>query len=225
MVTSIFELFQRGGPVMWPILLCSVAALSIAIERLVALSHLEGEPEDFLNQVTHSIRTGHLAQAQRLCDAHPTPLSHMIKAGIRRYGQPEPRIRESIAEAGSREIPTLQRYIPLLGTMAHLAPLLGLLGTVTGLIRCFQVIQEKATTVNPVNPGDLAGGIWEALLTTAFGLTVAIPAYALYNYLVHRTNTLVQRLESTADDLVELLAGTPRDAIPSESTSPLSTES
>jgi biopolymer transport protein ExbB len=89
------------------------------------------------------------------------------------------------------------------------APLLGLLGTVTGLVRCFQVIQEKATTVNPISPGDLAGGIWEALLTTVFGLVVAIPAYAAYNILAHRINGFVSRLQGRTAELVNLLTPAP----------------
>jgi len=91
------------------------------------------------------------------------------------------------------------------------------LGTVTGLVHCFQVIQEKASTVNPVGPGDLAGGIWEALLTTVFGLTVAIPAYAIYNYLVYRINGLTHQLEVSASSFIDLLAGEGETATPSPS--------
>ena len=130
----------------------------------------------------------------------------MAEASIRWYGRPRQEIREILEEIGSQESVPLARYVPLLGTIAHLAPLLGLLGTVTGLIRCFQVIQEKATLAHGVNPGDLAGGIWEALITTVFGLCVAIPCYAGYNYLVHRTQTIVHQLETKASQLTALLS-------------------
>ncbi|MBI3332767.1 MAG: MotA/TolQ/ExbB proton channel family protein [Candidatus Omnitrophica bacterium] len=205
MGTALFDLFQRGGPVMWPILLCSITALAIMLERLIALSRVEVDNPSFLDEVRHTVQARQWSQALKLCELEAGPLGRMVKAGIRRIGRPRGEIREAIEEAGSREIPALERYVPILGTVAHLAPLLGLLGTVTGLVRCFQVIQEKATTINPVNPGDLAGGIWEALLTTVFGLMVAIPAYAVYNALVHRINGIVHHLEASASDLLELL--------------------
>lgn len=206
-MTSLFELFQRGGPVMWPILICSILAFAIAMERFLTLSRMDMESSQFLKEVTPPIRTGQLAVAQRLCDRNSTPLARMVKAGIRRYGRGRSEIREAMEEVGSREVHVLDRYVPMLGTIAHCAPLLGLLGTVTGLVRCFQVIQEKATSINPVNPGDLAGGIWEALLTTVFGLLVAIPAYTMYNYLVHRINGFVKRMESDAAECADLLEG------------------
>ncbi len=209
MTTSLFELFQRGGPMMWPILVCSIVGLAIAIERWVVLSRLESDPSPFLSEIGRALEKGQLTAALQRCEQHPSPLGRMAKAGLRHYGRPRAQVREAIEEAGGREIPQMQRYIPMLGTIAHIAPLLGLLGTVTGLVRCFQVIQEKTTTIHPVNPGDLAGGIWEALLTTVFGLLVAIPAYAMYNYLVHRINDLVNRLETSASELVDLLSNEP----------------
>ncbi|MBI3318207.1 MAG: MotA/TolQ/ExbB proton channel family protein [Candidatus Omnitrophica bacterium] len=190
---------------MWPILISSVVGLAIAIERLWAFSRLDIDTSRFLIEVRKAIHNRQLAQAERLCAQIDTPLSRMAKTGIRRYGQPRGRIEEAMEERALREIHSLERYVPALGTIAHLAPLLGLLGTVTGLVRCFQVIQEKATTVNPVNPGDLAGGIWEALLTTVFGLIVAIPAYAMYNYLVHRINHFANDLEASSSELIDLL--------------------
>ncbi len=200
---------------MWPILLCSIAALSIAIERLIALTRLDADAAPFLTQVTRTIENRQPAHAQRLCDQHHSPVARIFKAGIRRYGRPREEIREAMEEQGIREAAELQRYVPMLGTIAHVAPLLGLLGTVTGLVRCFQTIQEKATSVNPVNPGDLAGGIWEALLTTVFGLLVAIPAYAMYNVLVYRADRLVRQWESTATELADsLAAGAEVDLLP-----------
>jgi len=190
---------------MWPILICSVLAFAIVMERILTLSRLEIESSQFLREVTQAIRTGPGTAAQRLCDQSDTALAQMVKAGIRNYGRSHSEIREAMEEVGSREAQALERYVPILGTIAQIAPLLGLLGTVTGLIRCFQVIQEKATSIHPVNPGDLAGGIWEALLTTVFGLLVAIPAYAMYNYLVHRINGSVKRLESSAAECADLL--------------------
>ncbi|MCM8811810.1 MAG: MotA/TolQ/ExbB proton channel family protein [Candidatus Omnitrophica bacterium] len=198
MPISLLELFQRGGPVMWPILLASVIALAIIIERLWAFYRTDIDGTRFLAGVSSAIQTRQLELALQLCDQTPGPLSRMIKSGIAQIGKPRTQILEAMTETASAEISSLQRYIPLLGSIGHMAPLLGLLGTVTGLVRCFQTIQEKATTLNPVNPGDLAGGIWEALLTTVFGLLVAIPAYGFYNYLAHRVNTMMHDMEQTA---------------------------
>lgn len=205
MPPSLFELFQRGGLVMWPILLSSVVALAIVVERLLTLSRVEIDAARLLEQMKPDLRAGRLLKAKQLCEMNPSPMARMFQAALARYGRPPAEIRERLEEAGSREIPHLERYIPLLGTIAHVAPLMGLLGTVTGLIRCFQTIQEKATSVNPVNPGDLAGGIWEALLTTVFGLIVAIPAYTLYNYLAHRANGLIHELEAHSSELLDFL--------------------
>ncbi len=210
MPTSLFDLFQKGGLVMWPILLCSIAALTIAIERMLTLSRIESDSSNLLAGVTKRLEDRELAQAERLCDQTPTtPLARMVKSGIQKYGRPRNEIRETLEETGASGVPLLEQHLPILGTIAHMTPLLGLLGTVLGLVRCFQVIQEKATTTYPVNPGDLAGGIWEALLTTVFGLFVAIPAYAMYNYLVYRVNHLVVQMETSAIQLVDLLSGQP----------------
>ena len=95
--------------------------------------------------------------------------------------------------------------MPILSTIAHITPLLGLLGTVVGMVRCFQVIQEKSTSLNPVSPGDLAGGIWQALVTTVAGLAVAIPAYVAYNYLINKVDGFVLEMERSATDLVNIL--------------------
>ncbi|MBI3323530.1 MAG: MotA/TolQ/ExbB proton channel family protein [Candidatus Omnitrophica bacterium] len=206
MTTSVFELFQRGGPVMWPILICSITALAIALERLFVLGRVEEESERVERELTQALRERQMGRADKLCKEGGGPLARIAREGLRRYGRPRAEVLESMEESGALELPALERHIPMLGTIAHLAPLLGLLGTVTGLVRCFQTIQQKATSVNPVNPGDLAGGIWEALLTTVFGLLLAIPAYAMYNYLVTRVNTLANRMEAAAVKLADLLS-------------------
>ena len=103
-------------------------------------------------------------------------------------------------------MPRLEKHIGLLSTIAHISPLLGLLGTVTGMVRAFQVIQEKTASFNPVSPGDLAGGIWEALLTTVAGLIVAIPTVVVYNYLVNRVDEFVVEMERSATEVINILS-------------------
>jgi len=110
-----------------------------------------------------------------------------------------------VEEAGLYEVPRLEKNMPALATVAHITPLLGLLGTVLGMVRCFQVIQDKATSLNPVSPGDLAGGIWQALLTTVAGLSVAIPTYVAYNYLINKVDGFVLDMEKSATDLINIL--------------------
>ncbi len=216
MNVSLLELFQRGGLVMWPILFCSILALAIVIERLLALAKMELDAGRLMEGLLPAVRQRQLDKAERLCEAAPTPLSRMAKAGLKRAGRPREELREAMEETADLEAPALERHIPILGTIAHLTPLLGLLGTVVGLVRCFQVIQEKATSVTPVNPGNLAGGIWEALLTTVFGLMVAIPAYAMYNYLVYRINQFNRQMEAGATELADLLM--PPNAAPKSRT-------
>lgn len=190
---------------MWAILLCSVVALAIVIERLLNFYYAEIDTNHFLAEITKAVKNRKFAQAEQLCDQNPSPLARVVRAGIQRFRQPRTEILEAMQETISMEIPHLQRSIPLLGSIAHTALLLGLLGTVTGLIRYFQIIQLKATTLNPVAPGDLAGGIWEALLNTTFGLIVAIPTYAMYNYLAYRTNVQANQLDATATSLSRFL--------------------
>ncbi len=203
---SLFELFQRGGPVMWANLFCSVIALAIVLERLLALYRADINTARFLEEIEKSVRMGRFAEAEKLCDENPSPLARVVKEGLARHAQPRAEILEAMQEVVLTEISGLQNHTPLLGSIAHSALLLGLLGTVAGLIHYFQIIQLKATTINPVSPGDLAGGIWEALLNTAFGLIVAIPAYAMYNYLAHKTNVLSTQLDIAATHLSRYLA-------------------
>ena len=201
-----WEFMQKGGPIMWPILLCSVFAFAIVIERLLRLRQEQIDTKSFMEQISKSIKRNKIMEALDLCDRTGGPIATILKAGILKHDRPRNEIREAIEDACVHEVPRLERNLPVLATVAHVAPLLGLLGTVTGLVQAFQVIESKATLLNPVNPGDLAGGIWEALLTTVFGLCVAIPTYVAYNYLVSQVDNLVYDMETSATDLVNLLS-------------------
>ena len=201
-----WELMQKGGPIMWPILLCSVIAFAIVIERLIRLRQEQIDTKTFMEQISKSLKRNKVMEALDLCDRTGGPIAAILKAGILKHDRTRIEIREAIEDASVHEVPRLERNLPVLATVAHIAPLLGLLGTVTGLVQAFQVIESKATALNPVNPGDLAGGIWEALLTTVFGLCVAIPTYVAYNYLVSRVDGFVLDMERSATDLLNILA-------------------
>jgi len=202
---NLWQVFLAGGPVMWPILLCSIFALTIILERLWQLHKIKIDTQEFLRVILYKMRHQKIKEALEVCDNTKSPISHILKAGILKYDRPRPQIKEAIEDASLYEIPKLERNLSALATIAHISPLLGLLGTVTGMVRCFQTIQAKATSFHPVSPGDLAGGIWEALLTTVFGLIVAIPTFVAYNYLVNRINNFILEMEKASTELVNFL--------------------
>ncbi|MBI1976933.1 MAG: MotA/TolQ/ExbB proton channel family protein [Candidatus Omnitrophica bacterium] len=200
------EIIQKGGPVMIPILLCSIVALAVALERLHHFYRVRIDTKKFLHSVLDAVRRNKIKEAIEVCEQTPSPVARILKTGLMKHDQPKEEIREAMEDAAHHTIPRLEQNLGILGTISHIAPLLGLLGTVTGLVRSFQVIQEKSSAMNPINPGDLAGGIWEALLTTVAGLTVAIPTIVLYNYLVNRVNRFVNEMEIGATELLEGLS-------------------
>jgi len=201
-----FELIQKGGPVMYPIIFCSILAVAIVIERFYHLYKAKIDTKDFMNNIEITVRHNKIAEAIKLCEKTPGPIAHIIRAGILKHDRSRQEIRESIEDAGHQEVPRLEKHLSLLATIAHISPLLGLLGTVTGMVRAFQIIQEKSASFSPVSPGDLAGGIWEALLTTVAGLIVAIPTVVIYNYLVNRVDEFVLEMERSATEVTNILS-------------------
>lgn len=200
-----WRLFLAGGPVMWPILISSIWGVAIIIEKWLYLRSIRIDTQNFLRGVLEKIKQHKIKEAIADCGATASPIGQILKAGILKAGRSRQEIKEAIEDASLYEIPLLERNLSTLATVAHIAPLLGLLGTVTGMVRCFQTIQMKTTSAHPVSPGDLAGGIWEALLTTVLGLIVAIPAFIAYNYLVNKVNGIILEMEKAATELVNLL--------------------
>ncbi len=200
-----WKLLLKGGPIMWPILLCSVFALAIILEKVWYLRRIKIDMRDFLNKIFDKMKRHQIKEALLLCDGTKSPISTILKTGILKFDRPRQQIKEAIEDASLYEVPHLERNLTTLATIAHISPLLGLLGTVTGMVKCFYTIQIKATSLHPVSPGDLAGGIWEALLTTVFGLVVAIPTFVVYNYLVSRINNVVLEMERGSTELVNFL--------------------
>ncbi|PIR65540.1 MAG: biopolymer transporter ExbB [Candidatus Omnitrophica bacterium CG12_big_fil_rev_8_21_14_0_65_43_15] len=196
---------QKGGPVMYPIILCSILAFTIVIERLYHLRRAKIDTRKFMDEIANILRRNKIMDAVELCDKTPGPIPYILKAGIMKHDRPRAEIKEAIEDAGLYEVPRLEKNVTVLATIAHIAPLLGLLGTVTGMVRCFQTIQQKSTAFHPVSPGDLAGGIWEALITTVAGLSVGIPTLVAYNYFVNRISNFVLDMEKAATDLVNML--------------------
>ena len=201
-----WDLVQKGGPMMYLIILSSILAFGVVIERMYHLNRARIDANKFMNDIVIILKRNKIIEAIEMCNATAGPIAHIIKAGILKHDRSKAEIKEAVQEAAQLEIPRLEKHLPVLATIAHVAPLLGLLGTVSGMIKSFQVIQAKALSMAPVNPGDLAGGIWEALLATLAGLSVAIPTYVAYNYLVSQVDSLVYDMEKSATDLVNLFS-------------------
>ncbi len=201
-----WSVIQKGGPLMYLILLCSIVALAVVIERLYHFYRATVDNDKFMESIANTLKHNRIMEAIDLCEKTPGPIAHVIKAGILKHDRSRQEIKEAIEEAGVYEVPRLERNLGVLATIAHISPLLGLLGTVTGMVRAFQTIQEKASMLHPVSPGDLAGGIWEALVTTAAGLIVAIPTFVAYNYLVGRVKNFIVEMERSATELTNVLS-------------------
>lgn len=196
-----FELFNRGGFLMYPIFFCSLLAIAIFFERMFFLKSIKTSTRKFGNRISDLIRKGNINFAISACRKNISPISQIILSALLKYGKTREEIKEVIEDTASQEVAILERNLPILATIANIAPLLGLLGTVFGMIKAFQVV----SVVGVGNPEALAGGISEALLTTAFGLSVAIPTIVAYNYLSHRVDRQIKEMESTSIEILELL--------------------
>lgn len=208
-----YELIQKGGPLMILLLICSVLALTIFLERLLHLYRSRIDTRSFMNRMRDVMKQNRIEEALDLCRHTPGPIAHILSVGLLKYNRTRDEIRQSMDDAAAHEVGRMERNLTMLATISHVTPLIGLLGTVSGMITAFKMIQDKGASGLVVNPGDLAGGIWEALITTAAGLVVAIPTYVAYNYLVSRIDFSVMEMEENAGEMVELLiAGRGSDA-------------
>jgi biopolymer transport protein ExbB len=199
---SWLRMLMEGGFVMIPITLLSLLAIYVIAERWRVLSNSVMDNQRFLDSLEDILKNGDMNRALRYCDEMDKPFARIMKQGIKRLGRPIHDIDEAIKHAGKREVHWLEKKMDWLATIAGVAPLLGFLGTVTGMIQAFQQIQ---TLEGNVNPSVLAGGIWEALITTASGLAVGIIAYGFYNYLLGRMNRMIFDLEDSSSEFIELL--------------------
>lgn len=197
------EIVRSGGWMMLPIILASIIAAGIIIERLWSLQSRRVVPEHLLAKVWHLLKSGELGdeEVRNLYDS--SPLGRVLATGLIYRGRPREIIKEMIEDTGRHVTHELERYLNTLGTIAAISPLLGLLGTVVGMIEVFSVITVQGVG----DPGALAGGISQALITTAAGLVVAIPSLVAYRYLRGRVKEHVVKMEQEAIKLVEALQG------------------
>ncbi|NMB83563.1 MAG: MotA/TolQ/ExbB proton channel family protein [Ignavibacteria bacterium] len=206
---DLLSIFVKGGIIMYFILASSIVAVAIAIEKFIVLKKAKVNVPAFLIKLRALIKKKDLEGAISYCMQERTPVSNIVKKGLKKIRFGHQRVVESIESAGRQEISKLEKGLSILASIAGIAPLLGFLGTVTGMIGAFMKIQELQGSANPA---DLAGGIWEALITTAFGLIVGIPALALYNYFVSKINKMVVDMERISNDLIDMLDDTSKSS-------------
>lgn len=199
---SFLEILSQGGLLMIPLFILSVLAIYVIAERWRTLKNSRMDVNHMLNSIESLLKSGSQQRAIQYCEEFDKPLARILKAGIRRLGRPIRDIEEAIHNAGKKEIYQLEKRMNWLATIAGVAPLIGFTGTVTGMIRAFMDIQSLQGNVNP---SVLAGGIWEALITTAAGLIVGIIAFGFYNYLLGKISRMIFELENASADFVDLL--------------------
>jgi biopolymer transport protein ExbB len=194
-----WEIVRAGGPVMWPIILCSIVAAAIVLERLWTLQDKRVLPRELTAKVWHLIEQNQVNDKVITALEQNSPLGRVLAAGLANRHRPHDIIMERLEDTGRHVIHELERFLNTLGTIAGIAPLLGLLGTVTGIIKAFNAIQEGGVG----DPRALSGGIAEALITTAAGLIVAIPALFAYRYLRGKVDAIVVEMEKDAIKLAD----------------------
>ncbi len=187
---------------LWLILLCSAVSVAVFIERVLHCHRSQINSTEFLNGVRTVLKRNNVVEALSICDATHGPVARLVKTAILNRDHGRERVREALEEAGLAEVPQLERRLNLLATIAQLAPLMGLLGTVLGFIRTFMQMQNDGLHAHV---GQLSNGVWQALICTAAGLAVAIPAHAGYNYLVSRINSIVLDMERAATEVVNIV--------------------
>jgi biopolymer transport protein ExbB len=199
---NLLSIFLKGGYLMWPILLCSILGLTVIIDRYIVLRKTKINIPAFTVRIRGLIKKKDISGAISHCMEEKSPVANIIRKGLKKYRLGHERVKEAIENAGRQEISKLEKGLSVLATIAGIAPLLGFLGTVTGMIQAFMRIEDLAGSANP---SDLAGGIWEALITTAFGLIVGIPALAFYNYFLSAVKKIVGNMETVANDVVDVM--------------------
>ena len=197
-----YSLFSQGGPVMWLLYLVGLVALVIFVERALYLHRGQIRSNEFLSGIKNLLQKGRLMEALTLCEETPGPVATVVKAALRNASADETAMRFAVQEAALTEIPALERRIGSLAAIAQIVPLLGLLGTLLGMIRTFWLFNQGG---NYATPAALTDGLWPALLTAAAGLAIAIPVHLARHFLNGRVKALVHDMEWVATDIMRYL--------------------
>ena len=210
------ELFEQGGPLMWAILAASIVGVAVFFERLWSLQRAKVLPRAFVDRIRGLVVKRKTSEALLLCEENRSSIALIMAAGLRlaSFGRSREEIKEAVEEVGNREVARMDRNVEIVGTVAAISPLLGLLGTVVGMIQVFKRFVE-AYQLGAVGPDTFAEGIWQALITTAYGLFVAIPMLVVYKYLQGRNDRIIVDMEEDALGLVDLLVEGRADPKPS----------
>lgn len=203
---NLLDIMVKGGPLMYPIAACSVIMLAFVLERAVSLRHGRVIPKPFVTRFLDQMREGALDRdtALQLCEESGSPVAEVFAGAVRKWGRPSVEVEQAIIDSGERVTNGLRRYLRVFNGVTTVTPLLGLLGTVSGMIQAFNALALPELT-GRAKPQLLAEGIANALLTTAFGLAVAIPALILYLYFVSRVDRLVIEIDALGEQLVPLI--------------------
>lgn len=196
---NVFNYFQRGGPMMWPLLICSLVGLIFIIERIIAYRRIQGDTAEIFSDIRESLLEGNLRGSLEVCESFDHPVATTLKSGLLRFGKSNNEIDKAMESVALHEISKLEKGLWVLATIANIAPLFGFLGTVTGMIDSFENLAE----VGLGNPQAVASGISEALITTATGLTIALPVQAAYNYFNNRVSSFALDMETSSSMLLE----------------------
>jgi biopolymer transport protein ExbB len=192
----------KGGVMMIPIALCSLIAIALIVSKWLSLRKIQINTRTFVLQVKNLLLRRRTNEAVMLCKQTPGPIAAITIAGLNKVNRPREEMKDSIEAAAKTEVFKLERNLGILGTIAAIAPLIGFLGTVTGMIKAFMKIQSLGGNVDA---SVLAGGIWEALITTAAGLSVGIPALIFYNWLMSKVEWHVHEMQESSNDLLDML--------------------
>ena len=203
-----FSLLKIGGPVVWICLACGGVAFGVFVERLLHLHRARIKSEDFLKGIFNILKRGNDREALTICEETPGPVAYIVKTAILHRQDARVAIREAVEDAGLSEVSRMERRLVVIATVAQIAPLLGLLGTVLGMIDMLLVVQQQAPLIRSA---DVAQPLMRALTATAAGLTVAIPCYAAFNMLVVKIDRIVLDMERAKSEIVAFLAGAGKD--------------
>ena len=196
---ELFDKFQQGGVIMWPMFLMSIAALAVFVERVLFLHRNQIHSRSFLVGIENSLSKGRLVEALTVCQDTPGPAAAMVKAGLMAFRKTDNEIREAVREAAVVELGPIKRRVGALVAIAHAAPLFGLLGTVIGLIDAFSQYEEQGVYLNA---GFLATGMWQALISTATGLALSAVCVLGHHFLVGRVRSMTHEMEWLGQELL-----------------------
>jgi biopolymer transport protein ExbB len=199
-LVSGFEFIFRGGFMMYPLLISALIALTVIFERFYTFRNRFFTPVTFVKEVIDAVKAGRLDQAEGLCAKHETPVASVLSSGIGHFKNPVDEMELAMKNQGEEWVPLLEKRIEIIDTVITAAPLMGLLGTITGMMGSFRVLSEKGVN----EPNAITGGVAEALIATATGLVIALICLVAYNYLSTKIKEFIYEVEGAASKLVEV---------------------